>query len=102
MAVFERVPEGLNAPTSNPHALQSNAILTIIREATAIDPRAALAIVNSFPEDPTGSVDTRWGDDRRKLEARLALATALSVPVDRRRLEVFQSSNRTWPIEQLD
>jgi protocatechuate 3,4-dioxygenase beta subunit len=98
--VFERVPEGLNAPTTNP--FQANATLAVIKEAAAIDPRAALAIVDRMPDDPTGAVDTRWGNDRRKLDARLALATALSRPLDRRRIEAVQSNSRNWPIELLD
>ena len=102
--VFERVPEGLNAPDGLPcDPLQPNEILPIIKQAAAFDPRAALAIVDSLPEDPTGpAVDTRWGDDRRKLEARLALATALSRPLDRRWIQAVQPNVRNWPIEQLD
>src|SRR6185312_9443769 len=100
--VFERVPEGIFAPTSNPFGLQANAIQAILQEAASFDPRAALAILDRLPDDPKGPVDPRWGDDRRKLEARLAIATALSRPVDRRRIEAARSNFRNWPIEQLD
>ena len=100
--VFERVPEGLAAPTTNPHVLQSNAIHAILREAAAFDPRAALAVLDLLPDDPTGPVDTRWEDYRKKLDSRLALATALSRPLDRRRVEAAGFSSRAWPLDDLD
>ena len=100
--VFERVPEGLFAPSPSPVGLQPNTITAVLQEAAAFDPRAALAILDRLPDDPKATGDTRWGDDRRKLEARLALATALSRPVDRRRVEATHAGFRNWPIEQLD
>ena len=100
--VFDRVLEGIFAPSPRPYDLQPNAIPALLREAAAVDPRAALAILDRLPDDPKVAVDTRWGDYNQKLEARLALATALSRPVDRRRIEAIQAAFRNWPIERLD
>jgi protocatechuate 3,4-dioxygenase beta subunit/tetratricopeptide (TPR) repeat protein len=100
--VFEAVPEGLAAPASGSFGIQPNDIRTTIQAAAVFDPRAALAILDRQPEDVKGVTDPRWGEDRCKLEARFSLATSLSLPVDRRRIEALQSTYRLWPIGQLD